>query len=128
MRSLQVEHRSARNRTVGWLVASVLVMAAHAVSATTYMSVEPVPNKDVVGEQNLARIRSIGYGNLERWSQRLLYECHAVDNVIQALSANGAITTVKLANTRFVVAAGGFEGATNPSGTCSPFRIQESVR
>ena len=56
MRSLQLEHRSARNRTVGWLVASVLVMAAHAVSATTYISVEPVPNKDVVGEPDLARI------------------------------------------------------------------------
>ena len=46
-----------------------------------------------------------------------------MDNVIQALSANGAITTVKLANTRFVVAAGGFEGATNPSYV---FTVQDS--
>jgi hypothetical protein len=79
------------------------------------MSVEPIPNRDVIGEENLARLRSIGYDNLERWSQRLLSECLAVDNVIYALSAHGAITSVTPANTRFVVAAGGFEGVTNPS-------------
>jgi hypothetical protein len=79
------------------------------------MSVEPIPNRDVIGAENLARLRSIGYGNLERWSQRLLSECLAVENVINALSAHGVITTVTPSNTRFVVAAGGFEGATNPS-------------
>ena len=35
--------------------------------------------------------------------------------MIDALSAHGAITSVRPANTRFVVAAGGFEGATNPA-------------
>ena len=79
------------------------------------MSMEPIPNRDVIGEENLATLRSIGYDNLERWSQRLLSDCLAVDTVINALSAHGAITSVTPANTRFVVAAGGFEGATNPS-------------
>jgi hypothetical protein len=55
-----------------WLVAFLLLWA-HTASATTYMSVEPVPNRDVVGADNLAAIRSIGYANLERWSQRLLH-------------------------------------------------------
>jgi hypothetical protein len=87
------------------------------------MSVEPVPNRDVVGENNLALLRSIGYDRLERWSQRFLSECLAVDSVIDALSAHGAITSVTATNTRFVVAAGGFEGATNPSYV---FTIQDS--
>src|SRR5262245_30497813 len=102
------------NRTTGWLVAFLLLWV-HTASATTYMSVEPVPNRDVVGADNLAAIRSIGYANLERWSQRLLAECHVVDAVIDALSANAAISSVTITNTRVVVAAGGFEGGTNPS-------------
>lgn len=79
------------------------------------MSVEPVPNRDVVGAESLAIIRSIGYANLEKWSRRLLDECRAVDSVIDALTANAAINSVTVANTRVVVAAGGFEGGTNPS-------------
>ena len=80
--------RYTTNRTVGLVVAVALCLAGHTVSATTYMSVEPIPNRDVIGEEDLARLRSIGYGNLERWSQRLLSECLAVDNVIGALSAH----------------------------------------
>ena len=110
-----VRDRCTTNRTVGLVVAIALFLAVHTVSATTYMSVEPIPNRDVIGEENLARLRSIGYDNLERWSQRLLSECLAVDNVIGALSAHGAITSIRPANTRVVVAAGGFEGVTNPS-------------
>lgn len=110
-----VEGRCTTNRTVGVVVAVAMFLAVHTVSATTYMSVEPIPNRDVIGAENLARLRSIGYGNLERWSQRLLSECHAVDHVIDALSAHRAITSVTPANTRLVVAAGGFEGATNPA-------------
>jgi hypothetical protein len=103
-------------RTVGTLVAIVFFTAIQTLSATTYMSVEPIPNRDVIGADNLALLRSIGYGRLERWSQRLLSECHVVDNVIDTLTAHGAITTVtSQSNTRFVVAAGGFEGQTNPS-------------
>jgi hypothetical protein len=110
-----VRDRCTTNRTVGLVVAIALFLAVHTVSATTYISVEPIPNRDVIGEENLARLRSIGYDNLERWSQRLLSECLAVDNVIGALSAHGAITSIRPANTRVVVAAGGFEGVTNPS-------------
>jgi hypothetical protein len=110
-----VEGHRTTNRTIGLVVAAAMFLAVQAVSATTYISVEPIPNRDVVGEENLARLRSIGDGNLERWSQRLLSECLAVDNVIDALSAHGAITSVSPANTRFVVAAGGFEGVTNPA-------------
>ena len=110
-----VRDRCTTNRMAGLVVAIALCLAVHTVSATTYMSVEPIPNRDVIGEGNLAKLRSIGYGNLERWSQRLLSECSAVDNVIDTLSAHRAITSVTPANTRFVVAAGGFEGVTNPS-------------
>ncbi len=115
MQLSRVAGRCTTNRTVGLVVAVALFLAGHTVSATTYMSVEPIPNRDVIGEENLARLRSIGYGNLERWSQRLLSQCFAVDNVIDALSAHGVITSISPANTRFVVAAGGFEGATNPA-------------
>jgi hypothetical protein len=79
------------------------------------MSIEPVPNGDVVGDDVLATIRGIGYPNLERWSQLLLGQCRMVESVIAALSVNGAISSVTSTNTSFVVAAGGFEGRTNPS-------------
>lgn len=105
--------RHVTTRTISWCVAFLL--SAHVASATTYMSVEPVPNKDVVGETELATIRSIGYANLERWSQLLLRECRVVDSVIETLTANAAISSVTVTNTRAVVAAGGFEGGTNPS-------------
>jgi hypothetical protein len=80
------------------------------------MSIEPVPSIDIVGADQLAAIRSIGYANLELWSQRLLNDCHMVESVVNALLADAVITTVRLGlNTRVVVAAGGFEGRTNPS-------------
>jgi hypothetical protein len=122
MPTSRAEHRR-RPRHAGQIVVAILLTVVQTLSATTYMSVEPVPNRDVVGEANLALIRSIGYARLERWSQRLLSECLAVDNVIDALTAHGAITSVTAANTRFVVAAGGFEGSTNPSYV---FTIQDS--
>lgn len=117
-----VDHRRRTRHAVGQIAVAV-VLAVQTLSATTYMSVEPVPNRDVVGDTNLALIRSIGYSRLERWSQRLLSECLAVDTVIDTLSAHGAITSVTATNTRFVVAAGGFESATNPSYV---FTIQDS--
>ena len=121
--SLRAEHRDQTRHTVGQIVTAVLLTAVQTLSATTYMSVEPIPNRDVVGDSNLILLRSIGYGRLERWSQRLLSECLVVDSVIDALSAHGAITSVTATNTRFVVAAGGFEGATNPSYV---FTVQDS--
>jgi len=117
-----VEHRRRTRHTVGQIVAAVLLTTV-SLSATTYVSVEPIPNRDVVGEDNLTLIRSIGYNRLARWSERLLSECLAVDSVIDALSAHGAIASVTATNTRFLVAAGGFEGATNPSYV---FTVQDS--
>src|SRR5215510_1396365 len=102
------------------LVATLLV---HPVTATTYISVEPIPNRDVVGESALARILTVGYPNLELWSNRLLNDCGIVQNVIDALTSNGAISTVNSGNTRFLVAAGGFEAVTNPSFV---FTVQDS--
>jgi hypothetical protein len=125
MPTSRLEHRGRTKRTFGLVVAAVLAATVHAVSATTYMSVEPVPNRDVVGEGNLALIRGIGYDNLARWSELLLSQCLAVDSVIEALTANSAITSITSSNTRFGVAAGGFEGATNPSYV---FTVQDSGR
>ena len=123
MPTSRAEHRG-RTRHAAWrIVVAILLTTVQTLSATTYMSVEPVPNRDVVGEADLARIRSIGYTRLERWSQRLLSECLVVDHVIDALSAHGAITSVTAANTQFLVAAGGFEGSTNPSYV---FTVQDS--
>jgi hypothetical protein len=123
MRTASVDHRYRTKRSVGLFVAAVLLTAGHTVSATTYISVEPIPNRDVVGEGNLALLRSIGYSHLERWGEQLLSECLAVDSVIEALTAHRAIASVTPANTRFVVAAGGFEGGTNPSYV---FTVQDS--
>ena len=103
------------NRTIGYLVAFLLPLFPHTASAITYMSIETVPNRDVVGDDDVVAIRSIGYANLERWSQRLLGECRVVDSVIDARTADATISSVTLTNTRVVVAAGGFEGGTNPS-------------
>jgi hypothetical protein len=96
-------------------VAFLLLLCPHTASAVTYMSIETVPNRDVVGEDVVVTIRSIGYANLERWSQRLLGECRVADSVIDALTAYAAISSVTSTNARVIVAAGGFEGGTNPS-------------
>jgi hypothetical protein len=102
------------SRSIAWVV--VFLLLAQTTSAITYMSIEPVPNVDLVGADQLAAIRSIGYANLERRSQRLLEDCHIVESVINALTTDHAISSVRLGiNTRVVVAAGGFEGRTNPS-------------
>ena len=98
---------------------SVLVLAAalgaHAAAFTTYISVEPIPSRDVVGQEALDRLLSAGYPTLERWSTRLLEECGIVQQVIDVLGSEGAISTVNAGNTTFRVAAGGFESVTNPS-------------
>jgi len=112
---MQTSRADYRGRAKRFLAAALLLTFVHTLTATTYMSVEPVPNENVVGADNLALIRGNGYTNLERWSERFRSQCLAVDSVIEALTAHGAITTVTPDNTRFVVAAGGFEGATNPS-------------
>jgi hypothetical protein len=97
------------------VIASVWLTTTLAVHATTYISVEPIPSRDVVGQQNLTKILGVGYPNLELWSNRLLNECGIVQEVIDALAADGAISTVDSGpsgNTSFRVA---FEAVTNPS-------------
>jgi hypothetical protein len=91
------------------------ILGSHSVRATTYISVEPIPSRDVVGPDALAAILSAGYPHLERWSNRLLNDCSIVQGVIDVLVLNGAISTVNAGNTTFRVAAGGFESVTNPS-------------
>jgi hypothetical protein len=97
------------------IVLLAITLCARQVTATTYISVEPIPSRDVVGQNALDRILTVGYPNLELWSSRLLSDCGIVQNVIDALTSNGAISTVNTSNTRFLVAAGGFEAVTNPA-------------
>ena len=105
-------HSVTRAAAVVLLVATLAVQAG---MATTFMSVEPIPGGDVVGETELALIESAGYEHLELWSIRLLDECGFVQRTIDALSDDGVINTVNGGNTNVVVAAGGFEGTTHPS-------------
>jgi hypothetical protein len=112
------EHLMKTQPTIRRLAIGVFLAAtlgAHSLAATTFMSVEPVPNRDVVGQDALATIRSAGYPNLELWSQQLLDDCSLVQNVIDVLTAHDAISTVNSGNTTFRVAPGGFEAVTNPS-------------
>ena len=114
-----------RNKLLRFVTIIVLAttLGAQSVWATTYISVEPIPSRDVVGQNSLAMILSVGYPNLELWSNRLLNDCHIVQSVIDVLASNGAISTVNSGNTRFRVAAGGFEGVTDPSYV---FTVQDS--
>ena len=91
------------------------MLGAHSVRATTYLSAEPIPSVDVVGQDALAAILGAGYPNLEQWSNRLLNDCGIVQRVIDVLASHGAISTVNAGNTSFRVAAGGFESVTDPS-------------
>ena len=98
------------------LTRALLACAALASAwAQTYVSAGPIPSQDIVGAANLNKILNLGYPNLELWSQRLLNDCHIVQNVINVLSNNRAITTVSSANVRSKVAAGGFEAVTDPT-------------
>lgn len=102
-------------RHLATTVVLIVSLTAQMISATTYMSVEPIPSRDVVGQQALETILSAGYPDLELWSNRLLNGCMIVNNVAAVLTADDAIGTINPDNTDVVVAAGGFEGITNPS-------------
>ena len=123
----QMNRAITKNRSKISCFAIILLLAsmlgAHPVTATTYISVEPIPSRDVVGQNALAMILSVGYPNLELWSNRLLNDCNIVQNVIDVLASNGAISTVNSGNTSFLVAAGGFEAVTDPSYV---FTVQDS--
>jgi len=109
---MKTQRTTLRFATVVLLAAT---LAVHAAAATTHISVEPIPNRDVVGQDALGQILSAGYPNLERWSNRLLDDCGLVQRVIDVLTLDGAISTVNSSNTIFRVAAGGFESVTNPA-------------
>jgi hypothetical protein len=98
-----------------WTVLLAATAGTSPVVAQTYISAEPIPTPDIVGQANLASIESIGYPNLELWSRRLLNDCQIVRNVIDVLSDHRAIRTVIPGNTTYLVAAGGFQGVTDPS-------------
>jgi hypothetical protein len=102
-----------RPRAVALLL--VATLGAPSAFATTYISAEPIPTGNIVGAANLAKIESIGYAKLERWSQRLLDDCHIVEQTIDVLASHHAISTVNAINTKLVVAAGGYEAVTHPS-------------
>ena len=106
-----------RSRFLSLVTTLFLVTASFAQSAVaaTYVSVEPIPSGDVVGNSNLVKILSLGYSRLAVWSERLSNDCRMVDKVIGALSSSNAIQTVNPGNTRFAIAAGGFEAVTNPT-------------
>ena len=97
------------------IVLLVVALAVQPAIATTYVSVEPIPSRDVVGQQALETILSAGYPNLEIWSNRLLSDCMIVESVADVLKSDGLISTIDAGNTSVLVAAGGFEGITNPT-------------
>jgi hypothetical protein len=115
--------KCANHRSSILLFASILLAAP--VAAQTYISAEPIPSADIVGPDNLAKILNIGYPLLELWSERLLNDCRIANKVIDTLEDNRAIRTLIPGNTQVAVAAGGFQGVTDPSYV---FRIEDSGR
>jgi hypothetical protein len=122
-----VHQNQAENRStfpvLAWIILVAAILAVRPVSAQTFVSAEPIPSVEIVGNANLAKIEGVGYSNLALWSQRLLNDCGFVQNVIFTLSDNKAISTILPGNTRYGVAAGGFQGVTDPSYV---FRIEDS--
>jgi hypothetical protein len=108
---------TARRARLGAASLFLLISAVpeYPLAATSFLSAEPIPTSDVIGQSALTALESIGYPSLERWSNRLLNDCDTVQNVVDTLTAYGAISTVNATNTSFQVAAGGFEGVTHPS-------------
>jgi hypothetical protein len=97
--------------------ATILVTTVLSVSilgnaqANTYGSVEPIANPAVI---DTGALRDTDLDVRKAFADRAL-ECGVVEDVIQALSKTGAITTINDLNTHFEVAAGGFAGNTNPT-------------
>jgi hypothetical protein len=111
----KITRRGGKISRLGAIALLVTILLFQPVTATTYISVEPIPSGDVVGENALDMIQTVSYPNLELWSNRLLNDCGIVQSVIDTLASNGAISTVNSGNIRFLVAAGGFEAVTDPS-------------
>ena len=125
--SRQGHQNHAKNRSivpvVAWIVLIGATLAARPAFAQTYVSAEPIPSVQIVGKADLAKIEGVGYSKLALWSLRLLYDCGIVQDVISTLRDNNAISTIRPSNTLYGVAAGGFEGVTDPSYV---FRIEDS--
>jgi hypothetical protein len=93
------------------LTATLVAALCGTVQANKYGSVEPIANSAVIDTGPLSgqplKVR-------EAFANRLL-QCGIVNQVVEALSKTGAVTTVNGLNTSVAVGAGGFAGATNPS-------------
>ncbi len=115
--------KRAKNRSTiavfAWIVLIGATLSARPVFAQTYVSAEPIPSVQIVGKADLAKIEALDYSKRALWSLRLLYDCGIVQNVISTLSDS----TIRPSNTFYGVAAGGFEGVTDPSYV---FRIEDS--
>ena len=92
MKSTYTTRRAVFSR-IALLVLLTATLRAHSDVTVTYMSVEPIPSQDVIGEDALATIENAGYRTLARWSERLLDDCNIVQRVIDALDDAGAIST-----------------------------------
>ena len=101
--------------TFAWIALLAATVGSIPAGAQTYVSAEPIPSEQIVGPANLASIESLDYATRALWGQRLLSDCQMVQNVINVLADNGAISTVNPVNTTYRVAAGGFQGVTDPS-------------
>src|SRR5262245_60465400 len=110
----QLTMKKRRHLRISAIVLLATALGASSLLATSYISVEPIPNEDVVGAATVQTLLGAGYTNLETWAG-LLKDCGIVQDVIDALDDDEAIPTVTATNTKFRVAAGGFEGVTNPS-------------
>lgn len=79
--------------------------------ATTYGSVEPIANVDVI---DTTPLRNLRLDVKAAFAERLL-ECGIVNQVITVLVSTGSIKTINGLNTHLDVGAGGFAGESNPS-------------
>lgn len=96
-------------------IGCAFVLNLQSAAATSYVSAEPIPSPDVIGATRLTALEKLGFARLLRWSERLVNDCGLVERVVGSLSVHSAITTIHSGNTRYRVAAGGFEGVTNPA-------------
>jgi hypothetical protein len=87
------------------------VLLSSSALATTYGSVEPIANVDVI---DTTPLRDTRLDVRAAFAARLL-QCGVVRQVISALASTGSIKTINTLNTQIEVGAGGFAGATNPS-------------
>jgi hypothetical protein len=93
------------------LTLSLVIVPCGTLQANKYGSVEPIANSAVIATGPLSgqplKVR-------EAFANRLL-QCGLVNQVVEALTATHAITTINGLNTSVAVGAGGFAGSTNPS-------------